>query len=149
MLLLTNIGQLLTLRGDSGLRRGAAMRELGIVTDAAVLCSAGQIVAAGKQREILRHPWFKKNKRKLKEIDCTGKVVTPGFVDSHTHLVFAEPRLIDFEKRIAGAGYEEIAAAGGGIRSSVAAVRGASKRELTEGALAALEKMRACGTTTV
>src|SRR5258706_4125122 len=149
MPVLPNIHQLLTLAGHSGLRRGAAMRELCIITDAAVLCSAGQIVAAGKQREILRHPWFKKHKRKIKEIDCAGKVVTPGFVDSHTHLVFAEPRLIDFEKRIAGASYEEIAAAGGGIRSSVAAVRAASKRELTKKALVALEKMRACGTTTV
>ena len=59
------------------------------------------------------------------------KVVLPGFVDSHTHPVFVRPRLVDFEKRIAGAAYEEIAAAGGGIRSSIEGVRKAGKSALT------------------
>jgi imidazolonepropionase len=149
VLVLTNITQLVTLAGSPGPRRGAALQELNIITDAAVLCSGGKIVAASKQREMLKHPWFKKNKKKIEEFDCGGGVVTPGFVDSHTHLVFAEPRLVDFEKRIAGETYEEIAAAGGGIKSSLAGVRKASKAELASRAEAALYKMLDGGTTTV
>ena len=73
----------------------------------------------------------------------------PGLIDCHTHPVFAEPRLVDFEKRIAGAGYEEIAAAGGGIRSSVAAVRKASRGELSKKVLTALNAMLEQGTSVV
>jgi imidazolonepropionase len=149
MLLLTNIAQLATLRGSSSPRRGDELQDIGLITDAAVLSAGGRIVVAGKQREIIRHPWLKKHKRKIKEIDCSNKTVLPGFVDSHTHLVFAAPRLIDFEKRIAGATYEEIAEAGGGIRSSVAGVRSASEAKLADGALKALDEMLAFGTTTV
>ncbi len=149
MLLLTNISQLATLRGGSTPRRGAALNDIGLIKDAAVLCAGGRIVAAGKQAGILRHPWYKKNKRKLKELDCSGKTVLPGFVDSHTHLAFVEPRLIDFEKRGAGASYEEIAAAGGGIRSSVASVRKASEAKIADHASLALEQMLDSGTTTV
>ncbi|MBZ5646256.1 MAG: imidazolonepropionase [Acidobacteriia bacterium] len=148
-LLLTNIGQLLTLRGAKGPRRGAELRELGIVEDGAVLCAGGKIVSAGTTKDALRDPWIKKNRKKIEEIDCAGKVVVPGFVDSHTHLIFAGPRLVDFEKRVAGATYEEIAEAGGGIRSSVAGVRKAPVKELAAKALAALEEMGAQGTTTV
>jgi len=106
-------------------------------------------VAAGRQREILRDPWLKRHKRKLCEIDCQGRVALPGLVDSHTHPVFAAPRLVDFAKRIAGASYQEIAAAGGGIRSSVAAVRKATCLELSKEVLRALNNMMAHGTTTV
>ncbi len=151
-LLVVNVGQLLTLRAQSsagGPRRGGDLRELGVVTDAAVLCDAGKIVSVGKTRDALRDPWIKKNRRRLIEVDCGGCVVLPGFVDSHTHPVFAEPRLIDFEKRIAGAGYEEIAASGGGIRSSVTAVRLAGKRALAEKVLRVLQIFGAHGTTTV
>jgi imidazolonepropionase len=151
-LLLINIGQLLTLRAPSiagDPRRGGDLRELGIVTDAAVLCVAGKIVSAGKTRDALRDPWIKKHRKRFVEIDCGGRVILPGFVDSHTHPVFAEPRLIDFEKRTAGAGYEEIAAGGGGIRSSVTAVRAAGKRALAERVLRALQIFAAHGTTTV
>ena len=73
----------------------------------------------------------------------------PGFVDSHTHPVFVSPRLVDFEKRIEGASYEEIASAGGGIRSSVEGVRRAGKNALAEKVLVALGNMAAYGTTTV
>src|SRR5215475_9044347 len=101
------------MRGENPPRRGPALEEVGLVKDAAVLCGGGKIIAADSQREILRHPWLKKNRRKVVEIDCRGGFVLPAFVDCHTHPVFAAPRLIDFEKRIAGANYEEIAAAGG------------------------------------
>jgi imidazolonepropionase len=148
-LLLANIGQLLTLRGDSSPRRGAALKEIGLIEDAAVLCGGGRIIAAGPQRAILRGPWLRKNRRKLREVDCGGRVILPGLIDSHTHPVFYEPRLLDFEKRIAGASYQEIAAAGGGIRSSVAAVRKATRKQLGQQVLGALKAMLEQGTTTV
>ncbi|HUR37564.1 MAG TPA: amidohydrolase family protein, partial [Terriglobales bacterium] len=149
MILLTNIAQLLTFQGSKTARKGKELGELGLVRDAAVLCEGGQIVVAGKQRAILSHRWLKKNKKKIQEIDCSGQTVLPGFVDSHTHLIFAAPRLLDFEKRIAGASYQEIAAAGGGIRSSVDGVRKASRAALAGNALETLQEMARHGTTTV
>jgi imidazolonepropionase len=151
-LLLINIGQLLTLRSPSGrpgLRRGPALKELGIIEDAAVLCIGGKIVSVGKTKDALRDLWLKKNRLNLIEIDCERQVVLPGFVDSHTHPAFINPRLVDFEKRISGATYEEIAEAGGGIRSSVEAVRRAGKSQLAEKVLEALRQMAEQGTTAV
>lgn len=147
--MLSNIGQLITLRGAPALRRGRALGEIGLIEDAAVLCAGGQIAAVGPQREVLRDPWLRKSKKKVQELDCRGRVVLPGFVDSHTHPAFVAPRLVDFEKRTAGAGYEEIAAAGGGIRSSVAAVREARPQELTDRVLGGFTAMLSQGTTTV
>jgi imidazolonepropionase len=103
----------------------------------------------GATKDALRDSWLKKNHKKVREIDCSNKVVLPGFVDSHTHPVFVSPRLVDFEKRIEGASYEAIAVAGGGIRSSVEGVRKAGKRLLREKVLAAFRAMAAHGTTTV
>ncbi len=149
-LLLHNIGQLLTLRAVvGGPRRGASLSELGIIPDAAVLCVGGKIVSVGPTKDALRDPWLKKNRKKISEIDCAGRVVLPGFVDSHTHPVFTQPRLVDFEKRISGASYEEIAEAGGGIRSSIDGVRKASKNALTQKVLAVLADLARHGTTTV
>jgi len=151
-LLLVNIGQLLTLRSAksaSGPRRGADLGELGIIEDAAVLCLGGKIVSVGKTRDAMRDPWLKKNRKKVIEIDCEGQVVLPGFVDSHTHPAFMAPRLVDFEKRAAGATYEQIAEDGGGIRSSINLVREAGKSALAEKVLDALHEMAEQGTTTV
>jgi imidazolonepropionase len=151
-ILLANIGQLLTVRCNrekSGPARGTQLRELGIISDAAVLCVAGKIVSVGPTKDALRDPWLKKNRKKVHEVDCSGLVILPGFVDSHTHPVFVSPRLIDFEKRIVGASYEEIAAGGGGIRSSLDAVRTARKAALTSKVLHVLREMAAYGTTTV
>ncbi len=145
-LLLANIGQLVTLRGDSAPRRGHTLAEIGIIEDAAVLCGGGKIIALGPQGLLEHDPWLKANRRKVQEFDCKRKVVIPGLIDCHTHPVFAEPRLIDFEKRIAGASYEQIAAAGGGIRSSVAAVRRSSREQLSKGVLTALNAMLEQGT---
>src|SRR5208283_1750582 len=100
-------------------------------------------------KDALRDPWLKRNRRTVTEIDCAGKVVLPGFVDSHTHPVFVGPRLVDFEKRVEGASYEEIAAAGGGIRSSLEAVRKAAKTILAARVLTTLHDMACHGTTTV
>ena len=150
--LLANIGQLLTLRllaSQTGPRRGASLQELGIIEDAAVLLVGGKVVSVGTTKDALRDPWLKKNRKHVSEIDCAGKVVLPGFVDSHTHPVFVNPRLVDFEKRIEGASYEEIAAAGGGIRSSLEGVRKAAPGALVAKILATLKDMAAYGTTTV
>ena len=151
-LLLVNVGQLLTLRAPSangGPRRGRELRELGIVEDAAVLCIGGKIVSVGTTRAALHDPWLKKNRKNVIEVDCEGQVVLPGFVDSHTHPAFMNPRLVDFEKRTAGATYEEIAEVGGGIRSSVEPVRKAGKSALAEKVLDVLHEMAEQGTTTV
>jgi imidazolonepropionase len=149
-LLLANIGQLLTLRSTiSGPRRGPSLSMLGIIEDAAVLCLGGKVVSVGKTKDALRDPWIRKHRKRIWEIDCRGRVVLPGFVDSHTHPVFTHPRLIDFEKRIAGASYEQIAEAGGGIRASIVGVRKATKSALTEKLLGRLREMAAHGTTTV
>ena len=152
VLLLVNISQLLTLRSssrNSGPRRGPELQDLGIVQDGAVLCSGGKIVTACSTKDALRDPWIRKNRKKIVEIDCAGQVVLPGFVDSHTHPVFVTPRLVDFEKRITGATYEQIAEAGGGIRSSLEAVRKAGKQLLVDKVLDALHEMAEQGTTTV
>ncbi len=151
-LLLVNIRQLLTLRspsGQHGARRGRELSELGIVQNAAVLCMAGKIVSVGTTKEAVRDPWLKKNRKYINEIDCAGQVVLPGFVDSHTHPAFIHPRLVDLEKRISGATYEQIADAGGGIRSSVEAVRSASRAALAAKVRSAMNEMSVHGTTTV
>jgi imidazolonepropionase len=151
-LLLVNIGQLVTLEDSaikSGPRRGRDLGNLGIVENGAVLCWGGKIVAVGTTNEALRDRWVKVNKREIREFDCGGKVVVPGLVDSHTHPVFAEPRLVDFEKRIAGASYEEIAEAGGGIRASIDGVRSTPKTLLAEKCVHVFNDMLAQGTTTV
>ena len=149
--LLIDISQLVTLRssGETGPRRGSELKELGIIEDAAVLCLGGKIVSVGSTRDALRDAWIRQHRKQIFEIDCAGKVVLPGFVDSHTHPVFVKPRLVDFEKRIEGASYEQIAAAGGGIRSSLEAVRSATKIALAGKVLSVLRDMAAHGTTTV
>src|SRR5246500_3495942 len=151
-ILLVNIGQLLTMRSSSkssGPRRRGELRELGMLEDAAILCLGGKIVSVGRTKDAMRDPWLAKNRKQVLEIDCEGQVGLPGFVDSHTHPAFVNPRLLDFEKRTAGASYEEIAEAGGGIRSSVEPVRRAGKSLLAEKVLAALREMAEQGTTTV
>ena len=137
--------QLLTLRGDGGPRRGAALSDLGIVANGSLLIKDGVIVAAGPARSVEKVPAA----RTAREVDATGHVVMPGFVDSHTHLIFGKPRLIDYEMRLAGASYAEIAAAGGGILSSVNAVRGMSAGQLEAQARERVDAMALHGTTTL
>ena len=148
-LLLLNIRQLLSLRGPARPRRGLDLPQLGIVNDAAVLCAAGKIVSVGTTSDALRDPWVRANRKRITEVDCEQQLVLPGFVDSHTHPAFVAPRLVDFERRISGATYEQIAEAGGGIRSSVAAVRKAPRKQLAAQVLSGLGEMLAHGTTTV
>jgi imidazolonepropionase len=159
-ILLTHASQLLTLRGNVAPRRGRQIADLAIIPDGAVLIVSGKIAAVGTTDELRQHSknWVPQVRAPLlsanlgstpDEIDCSGKVVLPGFVDSHTHPVFANPRLIDFEKRISGAGYEEIATAGGGIGSSIRGVRESTADQLANHVQNALSEMSAYGTTTV
>jgi imidazolonepropionase len=147
-LLLLNIRQLLTMRStEVGPRRHPFLSDLGIIEDAAVLCVGGKIVSVGRTKDALDDPWFRK--REVTQIDCSGRVVLPGFVDSHTHPVFTHPRLLDFERRIFGLSYEQIAEAGGGIRASIDGVRKARKTALTKKIVSVLDDMARHGTTTV
>lgn len=151
-ILLTHAAQLLTLRDSSNStapRRGRHMAELGLIEDGAVLIDETTIIALGTTDDVGKHERLRSPGKAVEEIDCRGKIVLPGFVDSHTHPAFTAPRLVDFEKRIAGANYEEIAAAGGGIRASLRGVRESSRDDLAAHVLRALNEMAAQGTTTV
>ena len=110
----------------TGPRRGDAMQQLGVIEDGAVAVKDGRIVAVGLTADILR------DYQAPEELDLDGFVVMPGFVDCHTHPVFAATREREFHMRCAGADYMEIAKAGGGILSSMQAVRNASLEELVE-----------------
>jgi len=135
---------LLTLRGPVP-RRDRALADPGIIRDAAVLVRDGLIAAVGRRRDIVRFG----EARRAKKLELDGGVVLPGCVDSHTHLIFPASRADEYEKRIAGATYEEIARAGGGILSTVRKLRLASADELRRKAIASLRQMAAHGTTTL
>lgn len=144
-LAILNIGQLLTLRSSAtGPRAGKSQSDLGIIENGAVLISGDKILEVGKTPTIK-----KKFFRKTKVIDAQGKVVTPGLVDSHTHLVFAGSRADEFEQRILGKSYQEIAQMGGGINSTVTQTRKASPKELLNLGMERLNRMLFFGTTTV
>jgi imidazolonepropionase len=139
-----NIGQLVTLAGLPRPRAGVELRELGTVQDAALICWNGRIAAAGAYAELRANI-----PPEAAVIDAEGRCVTPGFVDAHTHLVFAGNRAAEFEERIAGATYEQIAASGGGIRRTVELTRAASEDELLAVARKHRDWMLRAGTTTI
>jgi imidazolonepropionase len=135
--------QLVTLAGPKRPRVGAELSELGIISDGGMLIRDGRIDEVGPSAEI-------KNKAGDAEvIDARRKVVLPGFVDAHTHLVFAGNRLDDFERRARGDTYEQIAKAGGGIWSTVEKTRVASEADLLAQAQRHADWFLRCGTTTV
>jgi imidazolonepropionase len=136
--------QLLTLAGPPVPRRSTALGELGIIQDGAVLTAGSRIVRVGTTAELEAEA----RRLKARPIDCRGCVLMPGFVDCHTHLVFAGNRLEDYEQRIQGKSYEETAA-GGGIRLSAHRLRQASPRDLARQATCFLKEFAAHGTTTV
>jgi imidazolonepropionase len=152
-LLVRGARQLLTLRGPSGPRRGAALRDLGVIENGAVLVENGIISSVGPARRIENLT----SARHSIEIDASGCVVMPGFVDSHTHLVHGPPSLDDYERRIArraragvtGDRRDESEDDAGCIDGPVGAVRLSSARRLKAQAIASLHRMAACGTTTV
>jgi imidazolonepropionase len=142
--LITGCSQLLTLRGPVP-RRGRALAEIEIIRDGAVLTHDDRIAAVGSRRRIERLP----KARRAEKLDLGGRVVLPGFVDSHTHLIFPAARAAEYEQRNSGATYEEIARSGGGIRSSVKGLRAASPSALKARALKNLREFAAHGTTTI
>lgn len=144
-ILLRGARQLLTLHGPEDPRRGASMRELGLIQDGAVLIVDGVIHDVGPSRRVENLAAA----RDAVEISADGRVVMPGFVDCHAHLVSGPPLLADYEMRIAGAGPEEIAAAGGGSPSSARAARTSSKRRLELEARKTLRQFIRHGTTTI
>ena len=127
--------RLATMAGSSG--------GLGIVEHGAISAADGRIVYAGPEAEMPAAPAH------AETIDCEGRWITPGLIDCHTHLVYAGNRANEFEMRLAGATYEEVARAGGGIVSSVKALRAASEDELVAQSLPRLDALMAEGVTTV
>jgi imidazolonepropionase len=139
-----NIGQLVTLSGNPRPRIGAELRQLGLIRDAAMVIEDGRIVVVGTYADLC--PSIP---RAANVIDAGGRCVTPGFVDAHTHLVFAGNRAAEFEQRVAGATYQQIAAAGGGILRTVALTRAATADELLNAAKRHRDWMLRTGTTTI
>lgn len=142
--LVVNCGQLVTVGGPPRARAGVELSELRILRDAAMYIENGRIAAIGSYREL----------RSLAEsdtdiVDAGGRAVLPGFVDAHTHLVFGGNRIGDFESRVAGRTYQQIAAAGGGISSTLQATRSASEEELLETAGRHARWFLRGGTTTI
>jgi imidazolonepropionase len=142
-LILYNAGQLVTCASPKGAKRGEAMRDVGVILKGAVAIKDGLILAAGETVDILAQysaPIM---------LDLEGKAVVPGFVDAHTHLVFAGNRLDEFEMRLGGATYMEIMNAGGGIANTVRATRATSLEQLVEQSRSKADTLLASGSTTV
>jgi imidazolonepropionase len=135
--------QLVTLAGPKRPRVGAEMSELAIVRDGGMLIREGKIDIVGSSNEI------EKVADDVETVDAGGCIVLPGFVDAHTHLVFAGNRLDDFERRARGESYDQIAKAGGGIWSTVEKTRAAPDVDLLAQAKKHAEWFLRCGTTTV
>ncbi len=135
-MLITNVGELVT-------NASGVPGDLGVIHDAAVVVEGGDIAWVGPTAATPRtHP-------DTVVVDLDGRCVLPGFVDAHTHLVFAGDRSDEFARRLRGESYEQILAAGGGIHSTVAATRAASDTELVALAAGRMERMLHAGTTTV
>jgi imidazolonepropionase len=143
-LLITGAAQILTLRGGVP-RRGSSLSKLGLIRGGALLVRDGKIVAAGPRAQVERRT----EARRAEKLDVGGRVVLPGFVDSHTHLIHAASRAEEYELKIQGASYEAIARKGGGILNSAKTLRAATAEALKRRARGALEEFAAHGTTTV
>ena len=143
-LLITGAAQILTLRGGVP-RRGSSLSKLGLIRGGALLVRDGKIVAAGPRAQVEKVA----EARRAEKLDVGGRVVLPGFVDSHTHLIHAASRAEEYELKIQGANYEEIARKGGGILNSAKKLRAATAEALKRRARVALEEFATYGTTTV
>jgi imidazolonepropionase len=143
-LFIYNCSQLVTLAGPPRPRIGAEMRELTVIPDGAMIIREGRIEHVGTRAEIKPLVAFSSL-----HLDAGGRVILPGFVDAHTHPVFAGNRADEFELRASGATYQQIAVSGGGIRSTVRKTRAASEGDLVEMGKHYAEWFLRCGTTTV
>ncbi|HEX8684786.1 MAG TPA: imidazolonepropionase, partial [Ardenticatenaceae bacterium] len=140
-LLVHNIGQLATVPGP-GPKRREALADVGLVRGASMLVRDGRVAWVGQERELPTH-------EAAERLDAGGAAVVPGFVDPHTHLIFAGDRVDEFEMRLRGVTYQEILAAGGGILSTVTKTRAADLDALVASARLRLDRMVAHGSTTV
>ncbi len=143
-IIIKNASQLVTCSSFKA-KQGKAMSDLHVIDDGAVVIEDGIITAVGKTGEVLT----KFEETGSKTIDATGKAVLPGFVDSHTHFVFAGYRAEEFSWRLRGESYMEIMNRGGGIASTVRATREASREDLIESGKKRLDTMLSFGVTTV
>lgn len=142
-LLFVNARQVVTCAGPARARRGREMADAGVRDHTAVLVAGGKIEALGRERDLIAaNP-------AATVVDCGGGVLTPGFVDSHTHAIFGRPRYDEQELRAAGVGYMEIARRGGGIHASVRDLRTRSEDDLVALAIPRLHRLAASGVTTV
>lgn len=139
-LLIKNVGQLITCAG--GLKKGRMMGEIGIMNGVDIVCEGGQIIYIDKAFNSVS-----KDIEAGQVIDASGKVVMPGFIDCHTHLIFGGDRLKDWKARMAGVTYQEIAQASGGIMSTVRATRSETDESLYESSLNRIKRMIRDGTT--
>jgi imidazolonepropionase len=143
-LLIRGASQVVTVAGRPP-RRGGALADLGVLGEAAILVRDGAIAAVGPAGKVERL----KEAKSAELLELDGRVVLPGFVDSHTHLIHAASRAEEYELKIQGAGYEEIARKGGGILNSVGKLRAATAQDLKARAQLFLERFAEYGTTTI
>ncbi len=144
MLAVINCKQLITLAGPPRPRVGAEMRELSVISDGAMLVLNERIEKVGTRKQI--EPSIG---AKCTVVDAGGRIILPGFVDAHTHPVFAGTRVDEFEERAGGASYQQIAARGGGIKSTVRATQAATLDELLQAGRRYAKWFLRSGTTTV
>jgi imidazolonepropionase len=144
-IIITNASELITLKGPRRARAKHEMSELRIVRDGAVAVSGGAVAAVGKTESVLREH----DASGVERIDASGRVVMPGLVDPHTHLVYAGSREFELELKAKGKGYLDILKEGGGILRTVRDTRAASPHELFRQSARRLESMISHGSTTV
>jgi imidazolonepropionase len=142
-ILFVNASQVVTVQGPSRARRGAEMRDAGVLTDVAVAIEGETISRVGKREDL------EKEFAGAQVIDCERRVLSPGLVDSHTHAIFGRARYEEQEMRASGIGYMEIARRGGGIHSSVGDLRKRSEDDLYDLAKSRIEKLASYGSTTI
>ncbi|MHA1942798.1 MAG: imidazolonepropionase [Candidatus Thorarchaeota archaeon] len=146
-ILLTNIAQVATLEGHSDKpKTGEQMREISIIENGAIAIKDGKVLAVGPTKEVLSQI---SEEPDLPMIEFPGMLATPGFIDSHTHLVFGGSRENDFAMKLAGKTYLEILESGGGILNTLRSTRAASPKELVSNAFSYTESMLSMGTTTI
>lgn len=138
-----NAGQLVTVTGFEP-KKGSEMQDLGVIEDGGLVVEDGLITYVGTSKEILA-----KYDGDFEIIDCEGKAVLPGFVDSHTHFIFGGYRADEFSWRLSGVSYMDIMARGGGINATLVPTREASLESLKEDGRKRLDSMLVFGVTTV